>query len=167
MRFDCLFAIMVPGKEVGFLARPDAPSDNEIWRQAQQGQPLTLPWDRRPIRLGTTFHSNRQSTDNPWSDDTPFVLSDLHMIPKELHFEYGTTSTFKKVRTTKQSETGDHLTLGFGVGVGLPFVASASVKGTFDQNTQENKDVSQSLDTVTKIWIVSATDTNHSPIKYP
>lgn len=80
---------------------------------------------------------------NPWADETPFVLSDLHMIPKQLHFEYGTTSTFKKVRTTAESETSDHLTLGFGVGVGMPFLASASVKGTFDKDLQENKDVSQ------------------------
>lgn len=66
------------------------------------------------------------------------------MIPKELHFEHGTTSAFKKIKTTRESETGDHLSLGFGVGVGLPFLASASVKGTFDQHIQENKDVSQS-----------------------
>lgn len=58
----------------------------------------------------------------------------------ELHFEYGTTSSFKKVKTSKESETGDHLSLGFGIGVGLPFLASASVKGTYDNHIQENKD---------------------------
>lgn len=70
------------------------------------------------------------------------MLSDIHMIPKELHAEYGTTCTFKKVETRKESETGDHLSLGFGIGVGLPFVASVSVKGTYDKHIQENKDVS-------------------------
>lgn len=73
------------------------------------------------------------------------MLSDLHMIPKELHFEYGTTSTFKKVSTRRERETKDHLTLGFGVGVGLPFLAAASVKGEFDQNIEENRDVSWGL----------------------
>jgi hypothetical protein len=68
-------------------------------------------------------------------------LSDLHMISKELHFEYGTTSTFKKVQTRRERETKDHLTLGLGVGVGLPFLAAASVKGQFDQNVEENTDV--------------------------
>lgn len=129
-------------EEVSYLTRPDDPDNNEVSRQASQSLPLVIPWGQRPIRLGTTFHSRLRSTANPWSDATPFVLSDLHIIPKELHFEYGTTSTFKKVSTSRQCETGDHLSLGFGVGVGLPFVASVSVKGTFDQHIQENKDVS-------------------------
>ncbi|KAI0147798.1 hypothetical protein GGR57DRAFT_244945 [Xylariaceae sp. FL1272] len=115
-------------------------AENEISQQAKQGLPLILPWGRQAIRLGTTYHSRLQGTTNPWSDETPFVLSDMHMIPKELHAEYGTTSTFKKVKTTRESETGDHLSLGFGIGVGLPFLASVSVKGTFDQHIQENKD---------------------------
>lgn len=134
---------MASEKEVDYMTYPDGPIDNEILLQAQRGLPLTLPWGRKPVRLGTTFHSSRKSTENPWSDETPFVLSDLHMIPKELHFEYGTTSSFKKVQTKKESESKDHLTLGFGVGVGLPFIASASVKGDFDQNIEENKDVSE------------------------
>lgn len=130
-------------EEVKYLARPEGPDDNEISRQARQGLPLSLPWGRKNIRLETTFHSKLQSTDNPWSDETPFILSDIHMIPKELHAEYGTTSTFMKVKTARQSETGDHFkfSLGFGIGVGLPFLASASVKGTFDQHIQEIKDV--------------------------
>lgn len=132
--------------EADYSARPDGPSDNEIRLQAQRRLPLTLPWGHTPIRLGTTFHSSRQSTKNPWSDETPFVLSDLHMIPKELHFEYGTTSTFKKVQTRRERETKDHLTLGFGVGVGLPFLVAASVKGDFDQNIEENTDVSWGFD---------------------
>jgi len=134
--------VTTPAEESKYLAKPAGPDDNEIARQAKQGLPLVLPWGRKHIRLGTTFHSRLQSTPNPWSDETPFVLSDLHMIPKELHAEYGTTSTFKKVTTSRVSETGDHLSLGFGIGVGLPFIASVSVKGTFDQHIQENKDVS-------------------------
>ena len=121
-----------------------AVADNAIAQQAKQGLPIILPWGRQCIRLGPTYHSRLQGTANPWSDETPFVLSDLHIIPKELHAEFGTTTTFKKVKTTRESETGDHLSLGFGIGVGLPFLASVSVKGTFDQHIQENKDVSYS-----------------------
>lgn len=128
--------------EAQFVARSDASSDNDIILQAQEGLTLILPWGRNPMRLGTTFQSKRQSTLNPWSEETPFVLSDLHMIPKELHLESGTISTFKKVHTTSESETRDHLTLGFKAGIGVPFLAKASVKGTFDQDVQENKDVS-------------------------
>jgi hypothetical protein len=73
------------------------------------------------------------------------------MISKELHFEYGTTSTFKKVQTRRERETKDHLTLGFGVGVGLPFLAAASVKGDFDQNIEENTDVSQDVNTAVTV----------------
>ncbi|KAF3016785.1 hypothetical protein E8E14_008566 [Neopestalotiopsis sp. 37M] len=131
---------MIDAEEAKYLARPDGPDENEISQQARQGLPLVLPWGRNPIRLGTTFHSRLQSTGDPWSKETPFVLSDIHMIPKELHAEYGTTCTFKKVETRKEIETGDHLSLGFGIGVGLPFVASVSVKGTYDKHIQENKD---------------------------
>lgn len=135
--------LITAAEEAEYLRYPNGPDGNEIARQAQQGLPLTLPWGRKPIRLGTSFHSRLQSTQNPWSDETPFALSDMYTIPKELHAEYGTTSTFKKIETTKESETGDHLSLGLGIGVGLPFVASVNVKGTYDQNVKENKDVSQ------------------------
>jgi hypothetical protein len=63
------------------------------------------------------------------------------VISKELHFEYGTTSTSKKIQTRRERETKDHLTLGSGVGAGLPFLAAASVKGDFDQNIEEDTDV--------------------------
>ncbi len=129
-------------EEAAYSSGPKQPDENDISRQLQQQLPVTIPWSRKPIRLGTTFKSKLQSSGNPWSDEAPFVLSDMHMIPKVLRAENGTTSTFKKVKTSKESETGDHLSLGFGVGVGLPFVASVNVKGTFDQHIQENKDVS-------------------------
>ena len=75
-------------------------------------------------------------------DHNPFMLSDLYMIPKVLNSEDGAEATYKSIYTSKQTETGDHLSLGFGVGVGLPFLASVSVKGTYDSDVQENKDVS-------------------------
>jgi hypothetical protein len=153
-------------EEAKYLANLEGLGNNEISLQAGQGLPLSLPWGRKKIRLGTTFHSKLQSTENPWSDETPFVLSDIHMIPKELHAEYGTTSTFKKVKTARQSETGDHLSLGFGIGVGLPFLASASVKGTFDQHIQENKDVSQCLDTEVYVIETHLTDVLYRPKRY-
>jgi hypothetical protein len=131
---------MITDEEDTYRARSGGPDENEISQQARQGLPLSLPWGREIIRLGTTFHSNRLSTLNPWSDETPFILSEMHMIKKELHAEYGTNSTFKKVATSKRCETGDHLSLGFGVGVGLPYLASVNVKGTYDEHVTENKD---------------------------
>lgn len=64
------------------------------------------------------------------------------MIRKVLRSECGSVSSFHSVNTTRKSETGDHLSLGFGIGVGLPFLCSASVKGTFDEDVQNNTDVS-------------------------
>ena len=116
-------------------------NENEIQQQARHGLPLIIPWQREVVRLGTCFHSNRLDTDNPWSKVTPFILSDLYMTPKILQAEYGTTSTFKSTKTSKTCETGDHLTLGFGMGVGVPFLASVKVKGTYDNDVQENTDV--------------------------
>jgi len=63
---------------------------------------------------------------NPRTDETPFILFDIHMVPNELYVEYGTTSTFKKTKTARESETDDHLSLRFGLGVGLPFLASVN-----------------------------------------
>ena len=131
-------------EEAEYHHHADGPDEHEMFIQARGGLPLVIPWGKKPIRLGRAFHSRLQSTIDPWSEETPFILSDLLLSPKELRFEYGTNSTFKKVSTSRQSETADHLSLGFGIGVGLPFVASVNVKGTFDQHIQENKDASHS-----------------------
>ena len=115
--------------------------DNEIQRLASSHLPIVLPWSRQNVRLGTCYQSRRQSCGDPWVQETPFILADLYMIPKVLDREHGTQATYKSVSTLHECETGDHLSLGFGVGVGLPFLASISVKGTYDKNVQENKDV--------------------------
>jgi hypothetical protein len=70
------------------------------------------------------------------------VLVDLYMIPRILDNEYGIVATYKSGSIRRQCETNDHLSLGFGVGVGLPFLASASMKGAYDKDLQENNDVS-------------------------
>ena len=115
--------------------------DNEIERLATQHLPIVLPWSRKNARLGTCYQSHLQSSGDPWVKDTPFVLTDLYMIPKTLDREHGTQATYKSISTTRECESGDHLSLGFGVGVGLPFLASVSVKGTYDKDVQENQDV--------------------------
>ncbi|PSR82111.1 hypothetical protein BD289DRAFT_371797 [Coniella lustricola] len=116
---------------------------NWITQQAALGVPIVLPWKREAVRLGTCFKSSLQST-KPWLSENPFILSDLHMIPKVLRSEYGSTSSFHSINTTQKSETGNHLSLGFGVGVGTPYLASASVKGTYDEEVQKNKDSDKS-----------------------
>ena len=132
-------------KDFAGLELADA-DDNEIARQAAQNLPIILPWGRRNIRLGTCYQSRLQGSKDhtPWREDTPFILSDLFMMPKILHRERGTDATYHSVKTSRECETGDHLSLGFGVGVGLPFLASVSVKGTYDKEVQENRDVSVS-----------------------
>ena len=57
----------------------------------------------------------------------------------------GQVRNWSTAKTTRTCETGDHLSLGFGIGIGLPLLFSASVKGTFDQDLQENRDVSSFL----------------------
>lgn len=115
--------------------------DNEIERLTAQHLPIILPWSRRNVRLGTCYQSHLQRSSDPWVKETPFILADLFMIPKAFDREHGTQATYKSVSTTRECETGDHLSLGFGVGVGLPFLASISVKGTYDRDVQKNNDV--------------------------
>jgi hypothetical protein len=131
-----------PGIEFAELELTDT-EDNEIARLASQNLPITLPWGKKPIPLGTCYQSRLQSSKDhePWLEQTPFILSDLLMMPKILHRQRGTDASYRSVNTSRECETGDHLTLGFGVGVGLPFLASVSVKGSYDKDVQENRDV--------------------------
>lgn len=115
--------------------------DSEIERLTAQHLPIILPWSRENVRLGTCYQSRQQSSGDPWVKETPFILADLFMIPKALDREHGTQATYKSVSTTRECESGEHLSLGFGVGVGLPFLASVSVKGTYDTDVQKNNDV--------------------------
>ena len=121
------------------------PSDNEIARQATNSLPIILPWSKKSVRLGTCYQSSSQSSGNPWLESSPFILSDLYTMPTILDRSRGTEASYKSVITSRECETGDHLSLGFGVGVGLPFLASVSVKGTYDKEVQENRDVRRSL----------------------
>ena len=105
--------------------------ENEFQRLARQGLPLLLPWHRKPVRLGSGYHSDRQLTMTPWADETPFVLADLMMQAKVFRPEQGTTSSFTSRKTSRSAETNDHLTLGFGVGISPPIpVVTVSVKGS-------------------------------------
>lgn len=119
----------------------DHEDTNWLAQQAALGLPLMLPWKKQRIRLGTCFQSRLQHQD-PWLKSNPFILSDLYRIPKVLELEYGSTSTFHSISTSRQSETSDHLSLGFGMGVGLPFLCEASVKGSYDEDVKKNDDVS-------------------------
>ncbi|KAJ1325297.1 hypothetical protein MN608_10009 [Microdochium nivale] len=116
---------------------------NWVARQTAQGLPLVLPWKRKAVRLGTCFDSRRLAGE-PWLKENPFILSDFYLIPKVLRMESGCTSDFLSVATAKKTETGKHLSLGFGAGVGLPFLCSVSVKGTYDEQLKENKDSDKS-----------------------
>ena len=117
--------------------------ENDFQRQARHGLPLVLPWHPEFVRLGTGYHSNRQLTDNPWESKTPFNLAQLLLQAKILRPEQGTTSSFTSKHTSRAAESNDHLTLGFGVSLAPPMpIVSLSVKGEFDQQVQDNSDVS-------------------------
>lgn len=121
----------------------DGEDTNWIASQTAQGLPLILPWKREAVQLGTCFHSKRLN--DPWLKDNPFILSDFYLIPKILDTGFGSTSAFHSVSTESKTETGKHLALGFGAGVGLPFLCSASAKGTYDEDVKENNDVGKTF----------------------
>ena len=126
----------------------EKPDLNAIQRAVEQGRPVYVPWHREIIRLGACFNSRRQGKD-AWVEDTPFLLADLVMIPKILRRENGTEATYSSVDTYRLSESNDHLSLGFGVAVGPPglsALASVSVKGQYDKDVMDNKDVSDDPD---------------------
>jgi hypothetical protein len=116
---------------------------SELENLVRDGRDITLPWHKnKTIRLGTCLHSSRLHTDNPWADETqsPFLLAHLYRVPAVLRREFGTSATYKSVETSLQCNTRDHLSLGLGVGVGLPFLASVSVKGHYDSDVMKNTD---------------------------
>ncbi|KAH7376389.1 hypothetical protein B0T11DRAFT_324292 [Plectosphaerella cucumerina] len=122
----------------------DEQDTNWVSQQAAHGLPLVLPWKKQTVRLGACFRSERLM-DDPWlTKENPFILSDLYTTPKVLRTEVGSTSTFHSVATSRKTETGKHLALGFGIGVGLPFLCSASVKGTYDEHLRDNNDSDKS-----------------------
>ncbi|KAG7294216.1 hypothetical protein NEMBOFW57_004286 [Staphylotrichum longicolle] len=121
----------------------DAVERSELQNLVRDGRDIALPWHRnKTIRLGTCLHSSRLHTDNPWADEmqSPFLLAHLYQVPAVLRREFGTTATYKSVETSLQCNTRDHLSVGFGVGVGLPFLASVSVKGHYDSDVMKNTD---------------------------
>lgn len=121
----------------------DAVNRSELQNLVRDQRDITLPWHKnKSIRLGTCLHSSRLGTDNPWADErqSPFLLTHLYRVPAVLGREYGVSATFKSVKTSLQCNTRDHLSLGFGVGVGLPFLASVSVKGHYDSDVMKNTD---------------------------
>ena len=117
--------------------------DDELDALVRNRLPIILSWHKgKTIRLGTCLHSTRLRTENPWEEEeSPFLLAHLYRVPPILTRESGTVASFKSISTSRQCQTRDHLALGFGVGVGLPFLASVSVKGTYDRDVQNNEDV--------------------------
>ncbi|EME41204.1 hypothetical protein DOTSEDRAFT_55096 [Dothistroma septosporum NZE10] len=114
-------------------------SADEILRISKARLPLIIPWHpRETVRIGTLFHSSRHS--DPWATNSPFLQSSLSRTPIQVQRDYGSQSTFRSQSTSRSTEDNDHFELGFGVGVGLPFLASVSVKGDYCKDVQENKD---------------------------
>ena len=116
-------------------------SEEELRRCTKASLPLFIPWHpKQTIPLGTFFFSSR-STD-PWATNSPFSTKSLALTPILVERDYGSQSVFKSISTSRSTETNDHLELGLGVGAGLPFLASVTVKGSYCKDVQENNDVS-------------------------
>jgi hypothetical protein len=139
---------------LGHISDPDFNSlnlpelqENEWQRLARAGMPLILPWHHKAISLGTGYHSRSQLGPKPWATETPFNLADLLMQAKIFRPEQGTTSSFTSRETSRKEESNDHTELGFGVGIkpAIP-VIEVNVKGSYDKQLYENKDVSITLD---------------------
>ncbi|KAJ1324609.1 hypothetical protein MN608_10677 [Microdochium nivale] len=134
---------MINDAEFDDWLQSDEEDTNWIAQQAAQRFTLSLPWKRQAIRLGTCFQSERLWCD-PWLEDTPFILSDFYTIPKILRVEAGCSANFNFVATSRKSETSKHMSLGFGAGLGPCFIASASVRGTYDEHVIQNNDSDKS-----------------------
>ncbi|RAL08767.1 uncharacterized protein BO97DRAFT_195415 [Aspergillus homomorphus CBS 101889] len=127
------------------LRTDEGPLPRLLAQQIQCRQPLILPWHRyKTVRLGTLFHTSRHNTPDPWAnsntEDSPFDLLDLARVPKRVDREIGGRASYQSHHTATTAETRDHLALGFTAGVGLPFLAEVSVKGTYDSDVQNNED---------------------------
>lgn len=72
---------------------------------------------------------------------SPFHPDSFSTTPVTVTRENGTESTYRSQATSSTSHTNDHMSLGFGVGAGLPFLAEASVTGQYDKDVTENRDV--------------------------
>ncbi|CAK4024460.1 Hypothetical predicted protein [Lecanosticta acicola] len=113
----------------------------EVERLTKARLPLIIPWHpKQMVPLGTFFHSTKKSEEYPWAKNSPFDPSSLARTAMIVGRDYGSQSTFKSRSTSRSTQTVDHLELGFGVGVGLPFLASVTVHGDYCKDVQENKD---------------------------
>jgi hypothetical protein len=103
--------------------------------------PLIIPWHpKQTVKIDTLFHFNRPN--DPWVNSTRFGDFSLATTPLVVQREDGTEASFNSQSTSSTPSTHDHFSLGFGVGVGLPFLAEVTVSGTYDKDVIENEDVS-------------------------
>jgi hypothetical protein len=116
--------------------------ENEFQRLARYGLPLILPWHHETIRIGTSYHTDKQTTSAPWAKESPFELNDLALKYKLCHPESGSTSSFRLTVTSTSAVSEEHLSLGLGISVSPLPIVTLSVKGAYDNQVQENRDVS-------------------------
>lgn len=80
--------------------------------------------------------------DDFWFKEILFILLDFYLILKVFNCDYGSNLSFYFVSMLRKLEIGKYMVFGFGVGVGLFFLCLVLVKGIYDEELKENKDVS-------------------------
>ncbi|KAK1238467.1 hypothetical protein MKX07_006613 [Trichoderma sp. CBMAI-0711] len=116
--------------------------DPLIPRVAQQAitrSPIRLPWQARVLPLGMFFRSAATTKgENPFAMQSAFDAESLISAPIEFAAD-DASGSFKSSEVMSSSASTDHLSIGAGVGVDLPFL-QASVSVQFDKDVMENRD---------------------------
>ncbi|KAL7807168.1 hypothetical protein V8C44DRAFT_337873 [Trichoderma aethiopicum] len=116
--------------------------DPLIPRVAQQAitrSPIRLPWQARVLPLGMFFRSAATTNgENPFSMQSAFDTESLVSALIEYTAD-DASGSFKSSEVMRSSASTDHLSIGAGVGVDLPFL-EASVSVQFDKDVMENRD---------------------------
>jgi len=129
-----------PPTDLSIMAsqRPD------LLNLASNRLPIHLPWFPKVVSLGTTLHSSRFHSDNPFSDVSPFEQRSLRGPRFNLEVRHGAVGSFVSATTVKHSEKGEHMTLSLGISIDCLF-AGASVTGQYEKETHNNNKVCPDL----------------------
>lgn len=110
---------------------------------AEAGLPLSLPWYRQTILLGTGLASSRLNTKSPWAERSAF---DVEGHSKCLTYDakIGCRASYRHSESSSHGSTTDHYSGSLGLAVNTLCV-KASVTGTYDTTVTTTTDVSCSF----------------------
>ncbi|KAH0494693.1 hypothetical protein TgHK011_008284 [Trichoderma gracile] len=110
-----------------------------VAQQAITRSPVRLPWQARVLPLGMFFRSAATANgENPFAMQSAFDTDSLISAPIEFTAD-DASGSFRSSEVMSSSASTEHLSIGVGVGVDLPFL-EASVSVQFDKDVMENRD---------------------------